>query len=314
MKVKRIKLKLMIIFALIVILNFKNEFILISKARETKSYDPVVRAMVTIEDMAETTDELSRYSIEELQSMYDEITSDINRSIMDTNQNMNDYATELDEGDIGDATVIQEYLEVLIKEKERVEFFNDVLRQAVNINTNVYSQENIDTLNSLIVEISARYNNDEYWRRARRILGKTLRTGVTSVTSANENEAQRLISNLDSKIRLIELHRLDIQQGDTEEIPLEIDTDLYDPSQSPISDASLDWLVVKNNVQVVLGAIRNISVVVAVISLMIIGIKYIFGSVEEKANYKQTLVPYVIGILLITSGTVIVSAIFNIFN
>ena len=64
-------------------------------------------------------------------------------------------------------------------------------------------------------------------------------------------------------------------------------------------------------VGVILGVIRNISVVVAVISLMVIGIKYIFGSVEEKANYKQTLIPYIIGCVLAVSGTTLVSFIYN---
>ena len=56
---------------------------------------------------------------------------------------------------------------------------------------------------------------------------------------------------------------------------------------------------------------RNVSVVVAVISLMIIGLKYIFGSVEEKANYKATMMPYIIGCVLAASGTTIVTFIYN---
>ena len=65
---------------------------------------------------------------------------------------------------------------------------------------------------------------------------------------------------------------------------------------------------------VVLGAIRNISVVVAVITLMIIGFKYILGSVEEKANYKATMMPYIIGCILAVSGTTLVSFIYNSVN
>lgn len=65
---------------------------------------------------------------------------------------------------------------------------------------------------------------------------------------------------------------------------------------------------------IVLGFIRNISIVVSVIVLMTIGVKYIIGSVEEKANYKQTMVPYVIGCIMAVSGTTLVAFIYNAFN
>ena len=64
----------------------------------------------------------------------------------------------------------------------------------------------------------------------------------------------------------------------------------------------------------ILGAIRNISIVVSVITLMIIGLKYIIGSAEEKANYKETMIPYIIGCILAVSGTTLVSFIYNAFN
>lgn len=62
---------------------------------------------------------------------------------------------------------------------------------------------------------------------------------------------------------------------------------------------------------VVLGAIRNASAVVSVIALMIIGVKYIIGSVEEKAEYKKTMIPYIIGCVLAVAGTTLVSFIYN---
>ena len=57
--------------------------------------------------------------------------------------------------------------------------------------------------------------------------------------------------------------------------------------------------------------ITNITVVASVIILMVIGVKYIIGSVEEKANYKATLLPYIIGIIFAVSGTTIVDAIYK---
>lgn len=81
----------------------------------------------------------------------------------------------------------------------------------------------------------------------------------------------------------------------------------YRPNVLSADDSEL----VIDKVGIVLGAIRNISVVVSVIALMVIGLKYIFGSVEEKANYKATLVPYVIGFVLAIAGTTLVNVIYK---
>lgn len=64
----------------------------------------------------------------------------------------------------------------------------------------------------------------------------------------------------------------------------------------------------------ILGAVRNISIVVSVITLMIIGLKYIFGSIEEKANYKASMIPYIIGCIMAVCGTTLVSFIYNALN
>lgn len=88
-----------------------------------------------------------------------------------------------------------------------------------------------------------------------------------------------------------------------------INPDDYDPFKNPITTEESKKLLDK--VGVILGAIRNISAVVAVIALMIIGFKYIIGSAEEKANYKATMWPYVIGCIMVVSGTTIVSYIYN---
>lgn len=81
----------------------------------------------------------------------------------------------------------------------------------------------------------------------------------------------------------------------------------YKPAKLKEADAE----VALSKVGLVLGATRNISVVVSVIGLTVIGIKYMLGSVEEKANYKATMFPYIIGFVLAISGTTLVSFIYN---
>lgn len=56
-----------------------------------------------------------------------------------------------------------------------------------------------------------------------------------------------------------------------------------------------------------------LSIVIAVIVLMIIGVKYIIGGVQEKAEYKKSLIPVVVGIVVIVSATTIVKFLFG-FN
>ena len=48
-----------------------------------------------------------------------------------------------------------------------------------------------------------------------------------------------------------------------------------------------------------IGAIQVIGAIISVVALIIIGIKYIIGSVEEKAEYKETLKPYLIGAIML---------------
>ena len=60
-----------------------------------------------------------------------------------------------------------------------------------------------------------------------------------------------------------------------------------------------------------MGVIRNVAVVASVIVLMIIGVKYILGSVEEKSKYKENFMPLIICIVVVVSATTVASFIFN---
>ena len=57
--------------------------------------------------------------------------------------------------------------------------------------------------------------------------------------------------------------------------------------------------------------ISTIGSVASVIVLVIIGIKYMMGSAEEKAEYKKTLMPYVIGAALVFAASAIAGIIFG---
>lgn len=58
--------------------------------------------------------------------------------------------------------------------------------------------------------------------------------------------------------------------------------------------------------------IWGISIVVAVVVLMITGLKFIIGSTQEKAEYKKSLIPLVVGVLILVFATTIVKVVFSI--
>ena len=62
----------------------------------------------------------------------------------------------------------------------------------------------------------------------------------------------------------------------------------------------------------IMGPIQVIGSLVSVIAIIIIGIKYMLGSVEEKAQYKETLGPYFLGAVLVFGITNVVSIIYDI--
>ena len=55
----------------------------------------------------------------------------------------------------------------------------------------------------------------------------------------------------------------------------------------------------------IIGIITTIGVVVAVIVLLVLGIKYMMGSASEKAEYKKTMIPYLVGAILIFGASAI---------
>ncbi len=55
----------------------------------------------------------------------------------------------------------------------------------------------------------------------------------------------------------------------------------------------------------IIGIITTVGVVVAVVVLLVLGIKYMMGSAAEKAEYKKTMIPYLVGAVLIFGASAI---------
>lgn len=61
----------------------------------------------------------------------------------------------------------------------------------------------------------------------------------------------------------------------------------------------------------ILGYINVVGIVVSVVALILIGLRYMLGSVEEKAEYKKTLIPYIIGAFILFTGTLVPNLIYT---
>lgn len=66
--------------------------------------------------------------------------------------------------------------------------------------------------------------------------------------------------------------------------------------------------------QKLMGILSTIGIVLAVLVLMVLGIKYMMGSAEEKAEYKKTMIPYVVGAILIFGASTIANMVYNFAN
>ena len=61
----------------------------------------------------------------------------------------------------------------------------------------------------------------------------------------------------------------------------------------------------------ILGLIQVIGTFISVGALMLIGIRYMLGSTEERASYKKSMMPYIIGAIVLFGAVNIVSMIYN---
>lgn len=61
----------------------------------------------------------------------------------------------------------------------------------------------------------------------------------------------------------------------------------------------------------IIAALRNVSIIITILVITLLGIRFMLGSVEEKAEYRKSFTTIIIGVVFITLTFSIVSAIFN---
>lgn len=74
------------------------------------------------------------------------------------------------------------------------------------------------------------------------------------------------------------------------------------------TEADSDIAGIGNNI---ISVLTSVGMVFAVAILMYIGVRYMIGSTEEKSEYKKTMLPYIIGALLLFAATAIATVVHN---
>lgn len=68
---------------------------------------------------------------------------------------------------------------------------------------------------------------------------------------------------------------------------------------------------IKNISSYILSGITSVGIAISVVVLAVIGVKYMLGSADERAEYKKSMMPYLIGAVLLFSASTIANAIYQ---
>lgn len=86
----------------------------------------------------------------------------------------------------------------------------------------------------------------------------------------------------------------------------DFDTDYYKPD--PLNGGQ----IVSGVGNKIIGVIQIVGIIISVAVLIILGIKYMIGSVEEKASYKKTMIPYLVGAIMLFAASSLVQMLYDI--
>lgn len=88
---------------------------------------------------------------------------------------------------------------------------------------------------------------------------------------------------------------------------------ITDPSKYDPTGGNVDNGRVAQIGGTIVGIIRTVGSVVALIALVILGLKYMMGSTADKSKYKESMIPYIIGIVMLVASVNILNILYKIF-
>ena len=171
-------------------------------------------------------------------------------------------------------------------------------------------KNNHDIIDSLDLETA------RYWKETLEAYDEDLGMyPAAAMDQDRKSQISLIMQKLDPKIAELEQEQAEQQQqqqqnGDdeAEESPAFshgswIAPEDYNPGELQDADEII------NIGNVIIGVFKFIGMVVSILALIVLGVKYMVGSVEEKAEYKQTMWPYIVGAGLLFATTTILSII-----
>lgn len=125
-------------------------------------------------------------------------------------------------------------------------------------------------------------------------------TGNTKLGDDPDKYDSSIVKDYDEKIAKIKFAATAGSSGTSRTDRVFKDDVLDDPSKyNPSNSNSTDDSEAATIIDKILSLITTVGTVVSVLMLAILGVKYMLGSVEEKAEYKKDLIPYFIGSILL---------------
>lgn len=89
--------------------------------------------------------------------------------------------------------------------------------------------------------------------------------------------------------------------------PTTINPDDWKPDDLNTSDVQ----EIVDTSKVIVDIIRAVGIIVTVVVIIVMGIKYMLGSIEERAEYKKSMLPYLLGVFIFFCLSQILAIIIN---
>lgn len=64
----------------------------------------------------------------------------------------------------------------------------------------------------------------------------------------------------------------------------------------------------------ILGFIQWVAIIGGTIIIAVLGVKYMMGSLEEKAEYKKSMIPFIVGTVVVMGAVTIANLVFKTFK
>ena len=140
--------------------------------------------------------------------------------------------------------------------------------------------------------------------------GTTTGSGTTGSTSGTSSSSS---SESESEEGKFTVSGVVIRPGNTEIDGEEITNPADNPdAYKPGEMGDNDTLIRIGGI--IVGALKIIGIITAVVILVILGIKYLTRTIQEKAEYKKTMIPYIIRAFFLGAGGIIIEVIFNVLT